>query len=548
MKSFIASLCAAIMSTVIFLTGWAMAQGAPTIAGCPIFPADNVWNTPIDHLPVDSNSSAYITSIGAAIGLHPDFGTVWEGAPIGIPYTIVPGTQPRVSITFDYDDESDPGPYPIPPDALIEGGDESSGDRHILVLDEDNCILYETFYSWPQEDGGWWAGSGAVYDLHSNALRPRGWTSADAAGLPILPGLVQYDEVASGEITHALRFTVQHTRKAFIWPARHYASSLTSTNYPPMGQRFRLKAGFAVSGFSPQVQVILRALKKYGMILADNGSNWYISGVPDSRWNDDTLVNELRLVKGSDFEAVDESSLMVDPDSGQVNSTTTTIDSSTTTSAMPTTTTTSIQPSTTTTITSALVLTAPNGAESWKRNAKQTIKWNASGCQGNLKLTLWQNGSLIGTIADGVSPAAGLYDWTVGTYNGGVAPLGTGYTIKIEDNGSTLADESNAPFSIVKFSVKTPNGGESWQIGSTQAITWVAKSISGQLRIVLFKNGVKAGNIVNSIDPSLGTYSWTVGSYIGGTATAGTGYQVQVRDIGTDAGDRSDAAFTLTAP
>lgn len=532
MKSFIACLCAVIMSTVIFLTGWAMAQGAPTIAGCPIFPADNVWNTPIDHLPVDSNSSAYITSIGATTGLHPDFGTVWEGAPIGIPYNIVPGTQPRVSITFDYDDESDLGPYPIPSGAVIEGGDESSGDRHILVLDEDNCILYETFYTWPQEDGSWWAGSGAVYDLHSNALRPGGWTSADAAGLPILPGLVRYDEVASGEITHALRFTVQHTRKAFIWPARHYASNLTSTNYPPTGQRFRLKAGFAISGFSPEVQVILRALKKYGMILADNGSNWYISGVPDSRWNDDTLVGELRLVKGSDFEAVDESSLMVDPDSGQVNSTTTT----------------SIRPTTTTTITPDLVLTAPNGGESWKRNSSQYIRWNAAGCQGTLKLTLWQNGGPIGTIADGINPATGTFSWLVGTWGGGVAPLGTGYTIKIEDNGSTLADESDAAFSIVKISVKTPNGGESWQIGSTQAITWVAKSISVQLRIVLFKHGVKVGNIVNSIDPSLDTYTWTVGSYVGGTATAGTGYQVQVREIGTDAGDRSDTNFTLTAP
>ena len=323
MKSFIACLCAVIMFTVIFLTGWSMAQGTPTIAGCPIFPADNVWNTPIDHLPVDSNSSVYITSIGATTGIHPDFGTIWGGAPIGITYNIVPGTQPKVSITFDYADESDPGPYPIPPGAEIEGGYASSGDRHILVLDKDNCILYETFYTWPQMDGSWQAGSGAVYDLHSNALRPRGWTSADAAGLPILPGIVRYDEVAAGEITHALRFTIQHTRKAFIWPARHYASSLTSTNYPPMGQRFRLKASFDISGFSAEVQVILRALKKYGMILADNGSNWYISGVPDSRWNDDTLVGELRLVKGSDFEAVDESSLMVHPDSGQVNSTTT---------------------------------------------------------------------------------------------------------------------------------------------------------------------------------------------------------------------------------
>jgi chitodextrinase len=233
----------------------------------------------------------------------------------------VPGTQPKVPIEFDYADESDPGPYPIPPNPLIEGGPDSDGDRHVLVLDEDNCTLYETFYALPQPDGSWQAGSGAVFDLRSNDLRERDWTSADAAGLPILAGLVRYDEVAAGEIRHAIRFTAPQTRKEYIWPARHYASSLTGTNYPPMGQRFRLKASFDISQFSPQVQVILQALKKYGMILADNGSSWFISGAPDSQWNDDMLVNELKLVKGSDFEAVDESSLMVDPDSGQVNST-----------------------------------------------------------------------------------------------------------------------------------------------------------------------------------------------------------------------------------
>lgn len=375
-----------------------MAQGVPTIAGCPIFPADNVWNTPIDHLPVDSNSSAYISSIGATTGLHPDFGTIWEGAPIGIPYNIVPGTQPEVDITFDYYDESDPGPYPIPPDAEIEGGDESSGDRHILVLDNDNCILYETFYSWPQEDGSWWAGSGAVYDLQSNALRPSGWTSADAAGLPILPGLVRYDEVASGEITHALRFTVQYTRKAFIWPARHYASNLTSTNYPPMGQRFRLKAGFDIAGFSPEVQVILRALKKYGMILADNGSNWYISGVPDSRWNDDNLVSELRLVKGSDFEAVDERSLVVDPDSGQVNSSSTGSDT--------------VPPSTPTNLVGAAA-----------SSSRINLSWNLS--SDNVGVTgyrVYRNGVQIGTTANSsyndtsLSPAT-TYQYSVAAYD-----------------------------------------------------------------------------------------------------------------------------------
>jgi hypothetical protein len=294
------------------------AQTGPTLAGCPVFPLDNVWNVAIDQLPVHPNSAAYVTTIGASKIVHPDFGSgTWDGGPIGIPFVIVSGSQPKVNITFEYSDDSDPGPYPIPSDAPIEGGSQSAGDRHVLVLDRDNCRLYETFSTYPQPNGSWTAGSGAIFNLRSNALRPSGWTSADAAGLPILPGLVRYEEVGSGEIRHAIRFTAPQTRKAFVWPARHYASSLTGLNYPPMGQRFRLKANFDMSRFSPEVQVILRALKKYGMFLADNGSSWYLSGAPDPGWNNDVLVSELGQVKGSDFEAVDESSLMVNADSGQ---------------------------------------------------------------------------------------------------------------------------------------------------------------------------------------------------------------------------------------
>jgi hypothetical protein len=221
-----------------------------------------------------------------------------------------------VAVSFDYADESDPGPYPIPDDAPIEGGSQSTGDRHVLVLDRDNCVLYELFDASPNPDGSWHAGSGAVFDLNSHDLRPAGWTSADAAGLPILPGLARYEEVASGEIDHALRFTAPKTRRDYVWPARHHASNLTAPQYPPMGQRFRLKAGFDVSGFSNDAKIILQALKTYGMMLADNGSAWFISGAPDERWNNDVL-RELHQVHGSDFEAVDVSSLMVDPDSGQ---------------------------------------------------------------------------------------------------------------------------------------------------------------------------------------------------------------------------------------
>ena len=218
----------------------------------PLFPTDNPWNTPVDTLPVDPDSAAYLRSIGLDTGLHADFGTVRDGAPNGIPYICVSGTQPKVPVTFDYADESDPGPYPIPPDAPVEGGPSSDGDRHVLVLDVDHQMLYELFDAWPQADGGWHAGSGAVFDLGTDALRPAGWTSADAAGLPILPGLVRYDEAATdGVIDHALRFTVARTQRASTYPARHYASDSADPDLPPMGLRLRLKASFDIAGLSP---------------------------------------------------------------------------------------------------------------------------------------------------------------------------------------------------------------------------------------------------------------------------------------------------------
>lgn len=292
---------------------------SPRVAGCPVFPTDNIWNTTVDQLPLDPRSAAYIQTIGLDENLHPDFGAgTWEGSPIGIPYVVVPGGQPTVEVEFAYAEESDPGPYPIPPDAPIEGGPDSSGDRHVLVVDGDQCLLYELYDAYPQPDGSWEAGSGAIFDLRSHALRPAGWTSADAAGLPILPGLVRYDEVAAGAITHALRFTAPQTRRAYLWPARHHASRLTGSQYPPMGQRFRLKASYDISAFSPEVQVILRALKQYGMILADNGSAWYLTGTPDEHW-DDEVLGGLKQVPGSAFEAVDVSSLQLDPDSGEAS-------------------------------------------------------------------------------------------------------------------------------------------------------------------------------------------------------------------------------------
>ena len=276
---------------------------SPTIAGCPVFPPDNPWNTDISKLTVHSNSANFINSIGAEKPLHPDFGTVWQGAPNGIPYVIVKGDQPKVPVTFEYAHESDPGPYPIPDDAPIEGGPNSKGDRHILIIDRDNCKLFELWHSVKTEDG-WRAGSGAIFDLTSNKLRPMGWTSSDAAGLPIFPGLVRYDEVEQGAINHALRFTVERSQRAYILPATHYASPHTDPNLPPMGLRLRLKADYDISGFPPQTKVILQALKTYGMIVADNGGDWYITGAPDERWDEED-IETLKRVKGKEFEVVD---------------------------------------------------------------------------------------------------------------------------------------------------------------------------------------------------------------------------------------------------
>jgi hypothetical protein len=288
---------------------------------CPVFPADNIWNTPIDQLPVHPRSDDYIASIGPDETMHPDFGSgVWppgSNSPIGIPFVVVGDDQPDVAIEFTaYGSESDPGPYPVPADAPIEGGPDGDGDRHVLVLDADACMLYELYRAFSQSGGAWEADSAARYDLTSNALRPETWTSADAAGLPIYPGLVRYDEVASGEINHAIRFTVSETQRAYVWPARHFASDDTSTALPPMGQRFRMRSDFDISGFSADIQVILTAFKRYGIIVADNGSDWYVSGAPDERWDND-LLRELKTIPGSAFEAVDVSSLIVDADSGE---------------------------------------------------------------------------------------------------------------------------------------------------------------------------------------------------------------------------------------
>jgi hypothetical protein len=275
---------------------------------CSIFPASNPWNQRVDRLPVRADSGAIVRSIGLGATMHADFGSgLYDGGPIGIPYVTVGAGQPKVHVSFDYADESDRGPYPIPPGVPIEGGRSSDGDRHVIVVDRSRCRLYELFAAYPH-GRRWTAGSGAIWNLRSNRLRPRGWTSADAAGLPILPGLARYDEVKRGRIDHALRFTAPRTRRAFIYPARHFASDLADPALPAMGQRLRLKRGYDISRFPRQARIVLQALKRYGMILADNGSPWYVSGAPNRRWSNDQL-HTLGRVPGSAFEVVDTSRL-----------------------------------------------------------------------------------------------------------------------------------------------------------------------------------------------------------------------------------------------
>ena len=349
------------------------AAGAPlpgTGAGCPLFPADNVWHADVSRLPVHSRSADWINSMGGPTRrLHPDFGPNGDEAPYGIPYSVVPGSTPKAAVTFDYDDESDRGPYPFGPATPTEGG----SDRHALVVDKDACVLYELFAAdW--NGGHPTAGSGAIWDLRSHALRPSGWTSADAAGLPILPGLLRRDEVAAGHVDHAIRLTASQTDKSFLWPARHQAGQTVNPSLPPMGAWFRLKAGFDMSRFRPDTQVVLRAMQRHGLILADNGSNWYFTGTSEPGWDTD-LLDELKTITAGTFEAVNTSSLMADPNSGRVASgspattappapttttrpkaTTTTRPRATTTSRPPTTPTTS--PATTTTV-AAPTTTAP---------------------------------------------------------------------------------------------------------------------------------------------------------------------------------------------
>ncbi|MDQ1489064.1 MAG: hypothetical protein QOJ23_1578 [Actinomycetota bacterium] len=336
-----------LMASVLAAGPVAVPAGATPLpgagAGCPLFPADDVWHADVSRLPVQARSAAWIGSMGGPDRrLHPDFGPNGSDQPYGIPYSVVSGTAQKVSVAFDYADESDKGPYPFGPSTPIEGG----SDAHALVVDKDHCTLYE-LYAANWNGGRPTAGSGAIWDLNSNALRPSGWTSADAAGLPILPGLLRREEVAAGDVDHAIRLTAAQTDKSFLWPARHQAGSAANPSLPPMGAWFRLKAGFDLSPFRPDTQVVLRGMQRHGLILADNGSNWYFTGTSEPGW-DNALLDQLKTIPAGAFEAVDASSLMADPNSGRVASAPAPSPATTATTAHPPTTTTSWEPTITT--------------------------------------------------------------------------------------------------------------------------------------------------------------------------------------------------------
>ena len=311
-RAAIALACLSLIAAVaaVAVPALVSAHPLPGAPSCSVFPANNPWNQRVDRLPIAKNSAAIIASIGLNDPVHPDFGSgLYDGEPIGIPFAVVGSSTRKVPVTFQYASESDKGPYPLPRGVPIEGGYGSTGDRHVIVVDRDTCTDYELFAAYPRDGGRrWTAGSGAIFNLRSNHLRPAGWTSADAAGLPILPGLARYDEVAGGSIDHALRFTAPCTAARYVYPARHEASTCHGANLPPMGLRVRLKASVNISGLPYQARVVAEALKRYGMILADNGSPWYISGAPNKGWNNDAL-HLLDRLTGKDFQVVDTSSL-----------------------------------------------------------------------------------------------------------------------------------------------------------------------------------------------------------------------------------------------
>jgi hypothetical protein len=424
-----------------------------------VFPTDNIWNTPIDQLPRSGLTSTYVNTVGATYPLRYDFGSgTWQGAPIGVPYTLVPGTQTKYPATFYYPSESDPGPYAIPLNAPIQGGSEATGDRHVVAIDTDNCILYEFWRGFP-EAASWRAGTGAIFNLRSNALRPSGWTSANAAGMAHFAGLVRYEEIVAGEIRHALNITVPQTRNTFIWPARHFASSLTGSQYPPMGTRFRLRANFDISGFSPVNQVILRAMKRYGMMVSDNGAHWWLGGVPDPRWNNDDLRN-LRKVTGADFEVVDVSGLMIDRNSGQARQDTVV--------------------SVTMSPRSATVLTAASKqfTAAVVNSATQTVNWSVNGAPGG--------NSVVGWIS-----TSGFYTAPAAVPAGGMVTVQATSTVSPAAVANAVITVKPAPLPPVLNELSPARGAR----GTPVRVTLTGSNFAGGATVAISGTGVTISNV-----------------------------------------------------
>ncbi len=460
-----------ILPLVCFVGLAAIASGqAPTVGTCTVFPADNIWNTRIDQLPVHPSSSTWVNTIGSTATLRADFGSgTYNGGPIGIPYITTPGTQTKYPATFLYQDESDTGPYAIPLNAPIEGGSASTGDRHAISIDTDNCILYEIYRAFPQT-ASWKGDSGAIFNLLSNALRPLTWTSTDAAGLPVFAGLVRYDEIVAGAIRHAIRFTVPQTQRAYVWPARHYASTLTGTQYPPMGARFRLRANFDISGFSPTNQIILTALKRYGMILADNGSAWYMSGAPDERWNN-TELRQFLTVAGSNLEAVDATVLMVDVNSGQAQQTSVFVN---------------VNPSSAT----VQVSTQKQFTASVVGNANQAVTWDVNGTVGG-------------------NSAAGFIDSISGLYTAPVVPPSPATVTVHATSAAVPSAIGSAAVTVVNppppVSVSISPTSASVRVRRTRQFTATVSNTSNTA--VTWKvNGVTGGNSTIGTVSTAGTY------------------------------------------
>ena len=423
MKSVITLLL--VLAIVFLAVPATQAATSPPLGSMQIYPKDHVWNVPVDKLPVDRMSASYISSAGSSAYLY-----VYSGFSLNV----VDQYTPEKYFSFNY--LSDRGPYPVPANPLIE---TQSADHHLLIVQPDTDTFYQIFDAKKAADGSWSGGSGAIFDLSSYALRPDGWT-ADAAGLPILPGLLRYEEVASGEIDHALRITTWTSQNTHIWPARHH-SGISNTAFPPMGQRFRLKASVDISGYSPQQQVILKAMKKYGMILADNNGNkaiWGLSAVQDSRFDFD--YSTFADIHGSDFEAVDESSLMIDEDSGKARINSVSIQSVTTTPSIT---------STSSTTSPSISMTSPNGGELWYKYTWHDITWSYSGSPGStVKIVLLKGGIPVRTIAENVplgSGGRGSYNWFVST----TLTSGSDYKIRVQSQSQTaVTDTTNANFRI----------------------------------------------------------------------------------------------------